>query len=310
MESQNFEKFIEKIAKISNVDKEEIKRRIEAKKETLSGLISFEGAAQIVAAELGVRFDNMKLNIADLLPGMRKVSVVAKILEIFGTRKYKRNDKELKVASMLIADETDNIRVVLWDTNHIALLEEGKIKKDDVIEISNAYVRGEMENRELHLTNISEIAISNIEIENVIEKEKYTFKTLDKASINARIKVRANVVQVFRPVVYEFCNVCNKKVDETCMHAEREKRAMLSFIVDDGTSTIRCLAFNENVKKLFLINDVDELTEQQLSNLLGEELWISGRVRKNNFRNALELVSDDLEKVNVKELIEQLQAID
>jgi hypothetical protein len=72
-------KIVEKIAKLSNLSEEEIAKKIEAKREALSGLISFEGAAQIVAAELGIRFDNIKVNIEDLLPGMRKVNVGPKL---------------------------------------------------------------------------------------------------------------------------------------------------------------------------------------------------------------------------------------
>ena len=49
---QNYDLLIERIAKASGLEKEEVERKVEAKKAKLSGLISKEGAAQIIAAEL------------------------------------------------------------------------------------------------------------------------------------------------------------------------------------------------------------------------------------------------------------------
>ena len=53
----NYDKIIEKISKSSGLEKEEIERRIAAKRAKLAGLISKEGAAQVIAAELGISFD-------------------------------------------------------------------------------------------------------------------------------------------------------------------------------------------------------------------------------------------------------------
>ena len=58
MDTMNYERMVRTISKISGLDITEIEQRIEAKKEKISGLISNEGAAQIVAAELSVSFDN------------------------------------------------------------------------------------------------------------------------------------------------------------------------------------------------------------------------------------------------------------
>jgi ssDNA-binding replication factor A large subunit len=73
---------IEKISKLSNISKEEIERKIEAKRAKLSGLISREGAAQVIAAELGISFDNEKLKIEELLSGMRKVNTFGKVIKV------------------------------------------------------------------------------------------------------------------------------------------------------------------------------------------------------------------------------------
>ncbi|MCK4647856.1 DUF2240 family protein, partial [Candidatus Pacearchaeota archaeon] len=125
----NYERILEKISKSSGLEKEEIERRIEAKRAKLSGLISKEGAAQVIAAELGISFDNEKLKIEELLPGMRKVNVIGKVINLSPVRTFttKKGDAG-KVANVFLADDTSNIKVVLWDTNHISLIEKEEIK--------------------------------------------------------------------------------------------------------------------------------------------------------------------------------------
>ncbi|MEM4648154.1 MAG: DUF2240 family protein [Candidatus Pacearchaeota archaeon] len=296
---------IEKISKFSNFSKEEIRKRIEAKREKLGRLISLEGAAQIVAAELGVKFENITLNISDLLPGMKRINVIGKIIDNYGVRFYKRGDKQLKVATFLLADSTDAIRVVLWDTNHIDLIEKNEIKLGDIVEINNAYVRGDIDNKELHLTNNSIIKLSENKIENIVDEYKYKYKLIDKLTTNVRAKIRAFVVQIFTPKIFDMCPICNSK---SCIkHEEREKRILFPFIVDDGSGNIRCVAFKETTLKMLNVNNIDEINEEKLKNLIGEEFWFDGRVRKNKKRDEIEFVVNDVERVDIKQLIEKLQ---
>ncbi|MEM4271924.1 MAG: replication factor A, partial [Candidatus Pacearchaeota archaeon] len=87
----NYEKLVEKICKLSNLSKEEIERKVEAKKAKLSGLISKEGAAQIVAAELGLNLDKERLKISELAHGMRKANILGKIIDISPVRQFSKN---------------------------------------------------------------------------------------------------------------------------------------------------------------------------------------------------------------------------
>jgi len=184
----NYDKIVEKIAKYSGLKVEEVSRKIEAKRAKLSGLISQEGAAQIVAAELGINFENEKLNIEELLPGMRKINISGKIISLFPVRSFKtQKGEEGKVLNFMLADETSNIKVVLWDTNHISLIEKGEVKEGDVVDIGNASMR----ENEMHLGSFSEFKKSTKEMENVrtdrIVKEKKIcdFKIGDQLSVRA-----------------------------------------------------------------------------------------------------------------------------
>jgi len=138
---ENYTKLLDRITRSSSIEKEEIERKIEAKRAKLSGLISKEGAAQIVAAELGINFDQEKLKISEIIQDMKRVNVIGKIVRMNAVREYNKNGREGKIGSFLLADETSNIRTVLWDTNHIELIEKGEIKEGSVVEISNGGVR-------------------------------------------------------------------------------------------------------------------------------------------------------------------------
>lgn len=171
---QNYSQLIERICKASGLEKEDIERRIEAKRAKLSGLISKEGAAQIVAAELGISFEKQKLKVNELMQGMRRVNITGKIIKLFPVREFKKENREGKVGNFILADETGNIKVVLWDTNHLHLVEQKQIQEGSVVEITNAAMR----NNEIHLTGFSDLKISNEIIDNVKTERLFLEKKL------------------------------------------------------------------------------------------------------------------------------------
>ena len=254
-----FDQIIERISKSANLEKEEVLRRIGAKKARFSDLISDEGAAQIVAAELGVSFEKQKLKVNDLMIGMKKISVTGKITEEPIIRTFKRQQQDAEVASFSIGDETSNIRVVLWDTNHIGLLKSGTIKIGSTIEIKNADVRGTTE-REVHLNSFSELIKSEIDIPVVItKKESPIMKRISEVKTNEKVNVRASILQMFNLSFFYVCPECNMKATfegekATCpKHGSimPRKRAIKNMVIDDGSENIRATAFNELILKIF-----------------------------------------------------------
>jgi replication factor A1 len=304
----NYEKLVEKIAKSSGLSKEEINRKIEAKRAKLSGLISSDGAAQIVAAELGVNFENEKLKIDELLPGMRKINTCGKIIALFPIRTFKtQKGDEGKVLNCIIADETSNIKVVFWDTNHISLIENGEIKQDDVIEITNASMR----DSELHLGSFSEVKKSNKNLENIKSEKVVKEKKIKNFKIGDSVLLRAFIVQVFQPKFFEVSKETGKKLteEEKTQGISADKRALINLVLDDGTETIRAVLFNENISALGLNNLEDkEKLSFQIEDLLGKEFLFSGNIRKNNFFNNEEFIVDSVKEANLDELIAQLES--
>lgn len=297
-----------RVSEAAGLSVEEIERRVEAKRAKLSGLVSKEGAVQIVAAELGINFDQERLKISELVHGMRRANVIGKILEIYPVREFNKNGREGRVCNMLVADESSNTKVVLWDAHHIDLVKNGKLLKGDVVEISNASVR----NGEIHLGGFSDIKKSKEKFDKVFVEKTFAEKKIIDAKQGDKFKTRAVIVQVFEPRFFEVCPNCKKKaVNKICNehgNVQAIKRALLSIVLDDGSETIRGVLFGEQINKLGL-SDNDIFSIDQFMNkregLLGEERIFCGNIRNN--MNMNELNVEDIMEINTNELIKNLE---
>ncbi len=302
-----------RIVKEAGLEKSEVERKIEAKKAKLSGLISKEGAAQIVAAELGVDFDNVQVKISEIGAGMKNANLIGKIIRLFPVREFERNGRKGKVCSFIIADDTGSIRIVLWDTNHIELIETEKIKEGDVIEIKNGNVRGQ----EVHLSNFAEIKKSEEVLEEVKTERAIEDKLVNELVEGVGVRVRGCVVQLFPARFFYVCPECGKKAEQEgdgfrCGEHGRiqaKERAILNFILDDGSGTIRVVLFSDGIENLIKEEELKEPEKWSAfrDDLLGSELWVAGNVRKNQLFGNLEIIGQDVEKVDVEKLIEILE---
>ena len=311
---QNYEALVERIAQAAKLEKEDVERQIQAKKAKLSGLISKEGAAQIVAAELKVNFDNIVLKISELMPGMKKVNLVGKVINLFPVREFEKGGRSGKVVNFIVADATSNIRVVLWDTNHIALIEKGVIKQGDVVDIANATMR----ESELHLGGFSEIKKSDVEIADVKTELAVMEKEIAELAQGQGVRVRGIVVNLFNPRFFTVCSECGKKVVQDAdgyVCAEHGKvqckeRSLINFVLDDGTETIRVVLFSDEIAKLIPEEDLKDSGKLIAfrEDFLGREIYVNGVVKKNQLFNNLEITGREVEKVEVEKLIEQLEA--
>ncbi len=308
----NYEKILRVISTASGLSIDELEKKVEEKRSKLAGLISKEGAAQVVAAELGISFDNEKLKIDELEPGMKRVNTIGKVIDLSPVRTFTRNDKEGKVANMTIADETSNIKIVLWDINHINLIEKGEISVGKVVEISNASMR----DNEAHLGSFSELKLSDKVLEDVKIEKIVKEKTIANFRLADNVKTRAFIVQAFEPRFFNVCPECKRKPDtqgENFVCTEHgkivpEKSSMLNFVLDDGNESIRSVLFHEQLSELGIteLEDSEKLLSQKQS-LIGKEMIFCGNVRNNRVFNNPEFIVEKAEEINLDGLIENLE---
>ncbi|MBU3913313.1 MAG: DUF2240 family protein [Nanoarchaeota archaeon] len=304
----SYDQLLERISRASGLAREEIERKIEAKRAKLSGLVSKEGAAQIVAAELGINFEKQKSKINEL-EGAKRANITGKIIKLFPVREYKKENREGKIGSMIVADETASVRVVLWDANHIKLIENGELKEGDVIEINNGNIR----NSEVQLSGFADIKISSEKLENVKTERSFSEKKLADIKPGDAVRLRAFVVQAFEPRFFDVCPECSGRAvadaeGSVCEKHGRvvpQKRALLNVVLDDGTENMRAVLFSEQIDSVGF--SVQENFVLEREKILGREMAFSGTVRQNKFFNNQELFISSVEDLNLDNLISELE---
>ena len=305
----NYLQLVEFISQSSGVSIEDIERKIEAKQAKLAGLISKEGAAQVIAAELNVNFDKQMIKIAQMVPGMRRINLIGKIIELAPIREYNKNGRSGKIGSFVLADDTSNVRTVLWDENHIDLIGKGDIKMDVVVEIGNASIR----NGELHLGSFSEIKVSKKKIDNVVTEKPVFVKKVKDFNIGDNVASRAFIVNIFEPKFFEVCPECRRKaINGNCNdhgQIKPEKRSLLSLVIDDGSDNIRCTIFHDELEKIISMKELEnlELFVVKRKELLGKEMIVKGQVRKNQMFDSNDFIINEMEDIKLDELITELE---
>jgi len=136
------------------VTKEEFQHMIQEKIDEFGGLLSEEGAALIVATDLGVDLQLERprefLHIKDLTVGMGDVHLCGRITCVSTVKEFQRDSGTGRVANVEIMDSTGSTRVVFWDDMVNITLD---LNKGDTIEVLGGYVKkGYREGVEIHLS--------------------------------------------------------------------------------------------------------------------------------------------------------------
>ena len=310
-----YEEIVLKINENTKMSVSEIEERVEKKLKQLSGLISKEGAAHIVANELGVKiFEPLsgKLQIKNILSGMRDVETLGKVMQVYDAREFMKGDSVSKVASMLIGDETGTIRVVMWGSQADNAANLGM---SDIVKVIGGYVRDNNGRKEIHLNERSQLLI-NPKGESVSEvfagtkiASRKEIKNLSENDNEAELL--GTIVQVFDLRFYEVCPKCGKRARPStdlfvCSEHGNVIPAysyVVNAVLDDGTETIRCVFFRNHAEKLLKLSQEQLLKfksepaefEATKNELLGTIVKLNGRVNKNSMFNRLEFIANQVD---------------
>ncbi len=303
---------VSRIASATNLTDQEVKDRVSAKQAELLGLISPEGAAHLIANELGVSLKKQeRLFIKNLIPGMQSVEVIGRVISV-SEKDYKTEKSSGKLASLLIGDETATIRLVLWNDD-IKKIEA--IKKNDVVKL-RATVNDGIYGAELRLQGGIVKTDDKIELP-VRQSSRTSIVELNQGDFK---ELRACVVQIFESIsFYDVCSQCGVRMKETgCEehgNIEPKHGVVISGIIDDGTENMRAVFFGENAERIIrmkteearsvLMRKFDKAAVLQKV-LLGEELIIEGTVKRNKMFDRLEFVVSNIKDVDIKTEIESI----
>lgn len=305
---------IQKIHEHSKLPEEEINQRIDAKLVQLSGLISKEGAAHIIANELGIRLFEQTtglLKIKNILAGMRNVETAGRVMQKYELREFQKDNRAGKVASFLLGDESGTIRAVLWNAQTDLF---SQFKEGDILKVESGYVKeSTMGRKELHLNDKSKIIVSpaGIEINNLSAGETKRKMIKDLQDVDSNVELMGTIVQMFEPKFYETCPQCNKRMRmvesgiECPIHGKvaPDYGYVLNLVLDDGTGTLRVVFFRDQLNELlkrskpevmhFKDNPVD--FEPIKYEMLGHVLKLSGRTTKNAMFDRIEFIAQSVQ---------------
>lgn len=316
------EDIIKRIKEEKNISEEEIKQLIKKRQEELAGLISEEGAAYIVAKDLGLNLlekKTHKLEIKNLIPGMQNATFDAIVADVSDVYEFDRNGNKGKVRNILLADKTGVVRLSLWNDE----VNKFDIRSGDIIEISGYIKEDNVGRLEIRLgkngciKKIESDELTNIKLDmKAYSEKKYVRKSLTEVSQGMLIETRSCILDFMaNKSFYKVCPQCLKRVENRCEEHNTDGvlRCAISFIIDDGTNNVRATVFNEASQNLFgkpveALKELDERGEldEFLKSFIGKEFIFQGRMQKNEYFDRMDMIVDKVKSVNTIKEIERL----
>lgn len=274
---------VSKLKEQGGLSEEQIEQRVGEKLKQLGGLISKEGAAHIIANEVGVKLveaTSGKVRIRDALPGMKSVELVGKVTRVFELREFERDGRQGKVANFIMGDESGTIRVVMWGEMAEQLR---KLQEGTTIKLSGGLVRDNQGRSEIHLNDRSELTINPLDVDvgDVVRRApRKPIKELNSSDEN--VELLATIVQLFTPRFFD-----RKPYGQ--QEAEPKRSYVLNAVLDDGTATIQSVFWESQVQKLLKRSHEEILAfdgspaefEPIKNDLLGQIIKLVGRVQRN-----------------------------
>lgn len=333
----SLDEILKKVQETTGDSKEEIMSKIEMKQKDLFGLVSTEGAAYLVAKEYGIDFPDKekKLQIKDIVDGIKKLNFSGRVFRTSNLVEFKRSDGSIgKVTNVFIGDSTGFVKLVLWD-KQVKLIEDETIKLGDTIEIANGTVKENVYgDTEVNIGKFGSIrTMEDLGFPSIEELNKKFFLPTEtrvqiKNIIPGNFEIKGTVMRVFKgKFIFKTCSICEGAMTETtgkpvCSeHGEVEYNPWLvvTAIIDDGTGDLRTVFFRDLAEKIIGISageldglDLEKRYEIVQEKLVGKELLIKGRIKKNKMFDRLEMVASDCKDINIleesKNLFEELNS--
>lgn len=305
------------LQKKSKLSKEELRKKIDEVHASYSGLITKEGAALILAKDMGVEIPTSrtkKLQIKNILPGMGNINFLCRIFRISSIRNFEKQDgKKGRVVNLSVADSTGYVRMPLWD-DQVELVENESLKVGDVVQVANVSSRENIYGDvEIHVGKFGSIKPVEEEVEFIsldeINKKYFSGQT-------PRVKIEELV-----PGNFEIAAVITHvfKSNFVFESDSGEKFLVVSCLADDGSDDIRVVFFREVAEEACKIStrDLEDLSPEERHNkisdqLVGRMLVMNGRVQQNKIFENLELVVNSVKDINPldesKRIVEGLES--
>ncbi|MEM3766662.1 MAG: OB-fold nucleic acid binding domain-containing protein [Candidatus Bathyarchaeia archaeon] len=271
-------------SKLKGVSREEILKKLEDKRQKTGGLISNEVLLRMIAAELGVEIATNKVEestllIGDLVPGLSDVTVAGRVIAIFPLKDSKKSKKGEKMgtASLIIADKSGIIPVVLWN-DKTAYAEKDKVEIGQILRFRHGYTKeGHLGIVELHIGEKGEIEIEPEDAEVKIFPKITELTTKVGALTSAFKNKRVNIIGIVKKI--------SRASTFTRQDSTVGKVMRLTFA--DETGEIPVVIWNNKV------DEAEKLAKE------GAKLYIANAKVKKALAESLELHVDSRTYLNI-----------
>lgn len=243
------------------ISKEEFLDKMKAMKKDYED-VSFMNDLDIARMIVGTYIDEKNEPISDkeehamdkiskLESGAQNLSVIGRVMGISNPKNFKsRKGKAGKLCNMKLADDTGEIRVVLW-TENIKLLK--KVKEGDIIQINKVEVKDGYRDKEIHLQPRS--TIENLDTGDFPDFPEYSenITPIDEITPDSEVNIIARIIRVPSIRTYE---------------RNGKEGQVSSLELQDGTGKISYTLWNRDVD---LIEDL-ELNEGDSVKILSAQV--------------------------------------
>ncbi len=283
-----------------------------------------------VIKQYQVKFTNLN----DITPTETDVNVRGVITDFNLVQEITTKESEtIKLQSFKLNDQTAEIKITCWRSNVQKLenlssgekieIYQAKVKEDsgyghELIITGNSFLKKSIHNDMIPQGFVPSSVISNL------RSQIQTINDIEDIKESETVTIQGTVVKLNETqFVYPSCPECKKKVNEQdklyiCKeHGEVEKpinRILFSFIVNDGTGNINILCAGKLAEMILGMSAdaVSRMVDEQESEKApysvlrnkgfeNSELKISGKVKKNQFLNSLEIIARSIAEVKYKE---------
>lgn len=223
---------------------EQIRDLIDEKKRKVgAGYLTDQGALFLVAADLGISFDNVpkvQAGLKDIYVGAKDVTVTGRIMNIYPVHTFTKRDSNEQAATrtIVVYDKDARVKVKLWD-KQVNLPDEMGLQAGDIIKIIKGYVRSGLDGKPvINLGSYSAIEMVRGDDPAIpsIDSLNSTIDTItgpqDSAVITGTISAN--------PRLSEFVNA----------RGEASKSLQMQVSNDAGTRTLRAVIWNVDETRL------------------------------------------------------------
>jgi len=244
--SLDFRKMVELLLKQKpEIKAEQIRELIDEKKSKVgAGYLTDQGALFLVAADLGISFENvpkLRSEIKDLYIGAKEVTITARVMNIYPIRKFIKKDtnEEIINRTLTIYDKETSIKVKLWDNNQVNIPDELGLQPGDLIKISRCYVKSGLDSKPI--INLG----SNGNIEPV-DSDDHSIPNIDSMTITVDdVKESQDNMIIIgninsNPRISEFNNI----------RGELSKSLQMQISNQTGTRSLRVIIWNVDDRKI------------------------------------------------------------